>query len=52
MDHDYRLITLSDGSEISAHAVILALGVSWRRLEYPRPRAVYRGGGLLRRGPD
>jgi CheY-like chemotaxis protein len=35
MDHDYRLITLSDGSEISAHAVILALGVSWRRLDTP-----------------
>ncbi|HSM83221.1 MAG TPA: FAD-dependent oxidoreductase [Nodosilinea sp.] len=34
-DHDYRLLTLSDGSEISAHAVILALGVSWRRLDTP-----------------
>ncbi len=34
-DSDYRLITLSDGSEISAHAVILALGVSWRRLDTP-----------------
>jgi thioredoxin reductase (NADPH) len=35
VDNDYRLITLSDGSEISAHAVILALGVSWRRLDTP-----------------
>ncbi|MGG6238548.1 FAD-dependent oxidoreductase [Nodosilinea sp. AN01ver1] len=34
-DNDYRLLTLSDGSEISAHAVILALGVSWRRLDTP-----------------
>ncbi|MBE9139609.1 FAD-dependent oxidoreductase [Nodosilinea sp. LEGE 07088] len=34
-DNDYRLITLSNGSEISAHAVILALGVSWRRLNTP-----------------
>ncbi|PSR18812.1 fused response regulator/thioredoxin-disulfide reductase [filamentous cyanobacterium CCP3] len=34
-DNDYRLLTLSDGSEISAHAVILALGVSWRRLNTP-----------------
>ncbi|WP_017300127.1 response regulator [Nodosilinea nodulosa] len=34
-DSDYRLITLSDGSEISVHALILALGVSWRRLETP-----------------
>ncbi len=31
----YRFITLSDGSEISCHALILALGVSWRRLEVP-----------------
>jgi thioredoxin reductase (NADPH) len=31
----YRLITLSDGSEISCHVLILALGVSWRRLDVP-----------------
>jgi thioredoxin reductase (NADPH) len=31
----YRFITLSDGSEISCHALILALGVSWRRLDVP-----------------
>ncbi|HZG37113.1 MAG TPA: FAD-dependent oxidoreductase [Nodosilinea sp.] len=34
-DNDYRLLTLSDGIEIGAHAVILALGVSWRRLGTP-----------------
>ncbi|MBE9111008.1 FAD-dependent oxidoreductase [Nodosilinea sp. LEGE 07298] len=34
-DNDYRLLTLSDGSEISTQAVILALGVSWRRLDTP-----------------
>ncbi|MFQ4139350.1 FAD-dependent oxidoreductase [Nodosilinea sp. PGN35] len=34
-DSDYRLLTLSDGSEISTQAVILALGVSWRRLDTP-----------------
>ena len=28
----YRIITLSDGSEVSCHALILAMGVSWRRL--------------------
>ncbi|PSN15650.1 fused response regulator/thioredoxin-disulfide reductase [filamentous cyanobacterium CCT1] len=33
--NDYRLLTLSDGSEISTQAVILALGVSWRRLDTP-----------------
>jgi thioredoxin reductase (NADPH) len=31
----YRFITLSDGSELSCHALILALGVSWRRLDVP-----------------
>ncbi len=32
---DYRLVTLSDGTDISCHALILALGVSWRRLNIP-----------------
>ncbi|HEY9637526.1 MAG TPA: FAD-dependent oxidoreductase [Coleofasciculaceae cyanobacterium] len=31
----YRIITLSDGKEVSCHALILALGVSWRRLDVP-----------------
>ncbi|BAU14100.1 response regulator receiver modulated FAD-dependent pyridine nucleotide-disulphide oxidoreductase [Leptolyngbya sp. NIES-3755] len=31
----YRIVTLADGSEISCHALILALGVSWRRLNIP-----------------
>ena len=31
----YRFITLVDGTEISCHALILALGVSWRRLDVP-----------------
>jgi thioredoxin reductase (NADPH) len=31
----YRLITLADGGEVSCHAVILALGVSWKRLQVP-----------------
>ncbi len=33
-DH-YHTVTLSDESEISCHAVILAMGVSWRRLKVP-----------------
>lgn len=32
---DYRVITLADGSELASHAVILAMGVSWRRLDVP-----------------
>jgi thioredoxin reductase (NADPH) len=35
LDDHYRLITLSDGSEISCHALILAMGVAWRRLPMP-----------------
>ena len=31
----YRIIQLTDGSEISCHALILALGVAWRRLSVP-----------------
>lgn len=33
VDDPYRFITLSNGSEISCHALILALGVSWRWLD-------------------
>ena len=35
IEDPYRVITLSNGSEISCHALILALGVSWRRLNVP-----------------
>jgi thioredoxin reductase (NADPH) len=32
LENNYRIITLANGSEISCHALILALGVAWRRL--------------------
>lgn len=35
VEDPYRFITLSNGSEISCHALILGLGVSWRRLDVP-----------------
>lgn len=35
VEGDYRIITLSDGKEISCHALILAMGVAWRRLKVP-----------------
>ncbi|MBE9061340.1 FAD-dependent oxidoreductase [cf. Phormidesmis sp. LEGE 11477] len=35
IEDDYRIVTLADGSEISCHALVLALGVSWRRLQMP-----------------
>jgi thioredoxin reductase (NADPH) len=35
IEDPYRIITLSDGKEISCHALILGLGVSWRKLDVP-----------------
>ncbi|WP_017324558.1 response regulator [Synechococcus sp. PCC 7336] len=35
LEDNYRIITLSDGREVSCHAVILAMGVTWRRLTVP-----------------
>ncbi|MBW4567869.1 MAG: FAD-dependent oxidoreductase [Tolypothrix carrinoi HA7290-LM1] len=35
VEDPYRFVQLSDGSEISCHAIILALGVAWRRLNVP-----------------
>ncbi|MEL6937003.1 MAG: FAD-dependent oxidoreductase [Cyanobacteria bacterium J06607_17] len=35
LEDNYRIITLSDGNDISCHALILAMGVSWRRLTVP-----------------
>ncbi|MBV8569818.1 MAG: FAD-dependent oxidoreductase [Acidobacteriaceae bacterium] len=35
IDGPYRRLTLRDGSEISCHALILAMGVQWRRLDIP-----------------
>ncbi len=31
----YRFVQFADGTEVSCHALILALGVSWRRLDLP-----------------
>lgn len=31
----YRTLILADGSEVNCHALILALGVSWRKLQIP-----------------
>lgn len=35
LEDNYRIVTLSDGSEVSCHALILAMGVAWRRLNVP-----------------
>jgi thioredoxin reductase (NADPH) len=46
----YRIIKLADDSEISCHALLVASGVQWRRLEAPgidklQGAGVYYGGG-------
>jgi thioredoxin reductase (NADPH) len=35
VDGPYRFVRLRDGSEISCHALLIASGLSWRRLEVP-----------------
>src|ERR1700722_6029282 len=46
----YRIVQLVDGSEISCHALMIATGVQWRRLEAPGITklpggGIYYGGG-------
>lgn len=46
----YRIIKLADGSELSCHALMIATGVQWRRLDAPgidrlQGAGVYYGGG-------
>jgi thioredoxin reductase (NADPH) len=46
----YRILKLADGSELSCHALMIASGVQWRRLEAPgidklQGAGVYYGGG-------
>ena len=46
----YRIVKLADGNEISCHALLIATGVQWRRLELPgidrlQGAGVYYGGG-------
>jgi thioredoxin reductase (NADPH) len=50
MEGPYRIIQMADGTEISCHALLVATGVQWRRLEAPgieklQGAGVYYGGG-------
>src|SRR5262249_50704792 len=50
IEGSYRILKLGDGSEISCHALMIASGVQWRRLEAPgidrlQGAGVYYGGG-------
>ena len=49
-DGPYRYLQLSDGSELSCHVLMLAMGVQWRQLDVPgmdrlQGAGVYYGGG-------
>ncbi len=35
VEDPYRIVVLSDGTEISCHALMIATGVSWRKLNVP-----------------
>ena len=35
LEDPYRIVTLADGSEISCHALLIASGLSWRKLDVP-----------------
>src|ERR1700730_14676589 len=46
----YRYVRFSDGTELSCHAMLLAMGVQWRKLDVPgadrlQGAGVYYGGG-------
>src|SRR3989475_4108913 len=43
----YRYIKLADGSEISCHALLLAMGVQWRALGVPGIEHIQGGGGCF-----
>ncbi|MGD0566858.1 MAG: FAD-dependent oxidoreductase [Candidatus Sulfotelmatobacter sp.] len=49
-DGPYRFIKMADGNELSCHALMIATGVQWRRLEAPgidrlQGAGIYYGGG-------
>lgn len=50
VEGSYRILKLADGGEISCHALMIATGVQWRRLEAPgvdrlQGAGIYYGGG-------
>lgn len=44
IEDPYRIVTLADGSEISCHALLIATGVSYRRLDVPGMERLYGAG--------
>jgi thioredoxin reductase (NADPH) len=51
VDGPYRYLSLNDGTEVSCHAMLLATGVQWRKLDLPgmdrlQGAGVYYGGSM------
>lgn len=44
IEDPYRIVTLSDGSEVSCHALLIATGVSYRKLDVPGMERLYGAG--------
>jgi thioredoxin reductase (NADPH) len=52
VDGPYRHVKLSDGSEVSCHALVIATGLQWRKLDIPgmarlQGAGVYYGAGIV-----
>jgi thioredoxin reductase (NADPH) len=52
VDGQYRFVVLADGREVSSHVLLLAMGVSYKRLEIPGAadltgRGIYYGAALV-----
>jgi thioredoxin reductase (NADPH) len=52
IDGQYRILTLGDGSEVSCHALVVATGLQWRKLDIPgadrlQGAGVYYGAGIV-----
>jgi thioredoxin reductase (NADPH) len=52
VEGQYRFLKLADGSEVSCHALVIATGLQWRRLEIPgmdrlQGAGVYYGAGIM-----
>jgi thioredoxin reductase (NADPH) len=44
VEEPYRIVNLADGSELSCHALIIAIGVSYRQLDIPGIKQLYGAG--------
>ncbi len=52
LEDAYRIVTLADGREVACHALLIATGVSYSKLDGAGGRPPIRRRGVLRRGDD